>query len=61
MMRRELWEELSPKWPRRHWDHWMRLDATRASRDCVAPVVNRNFNIGEVGANMKRAEYAKYI
>ena len=27
MMRRELWEELGPAWPKEHWDHWMRLDA----------------------------------
>ena len=28
MMRRELWEEIGPRWPKEHWDHWMRLDAT---------------------------------
>ena len=28
MMRRELWAELSPKFPRQAWDHWMRLPST---------------------------------
>ena len=62
MMRRELWvDELSAAWPKEHWDHWMRLDATSRSRECVVPEVNRNFNIGEVGANMRRDTYAKYL
>ena len=28
MMRRQLWEELSPKFPRQAWDHWFRLPTT---------------------------------
>lgn len=61
MMRRELWEEIGPRWPKEHWDHWMRLNTTSRGRECVIPEVNRNYNIGEVGANMKRDVYAKYL
>jgi hypothetical protein len=61
MLRRELWEEIGPHWPKEHWDHWMRLNTTSRGRECVIPEVNRNYNIGEVGANMKRDVYAKYL
>lgn len=61
MMRRELWEEIGPHWPQEHWDHWMRLNTTSKGRECVIPEVNRNYNIGEVGANMKRDVYSKYL
>ena len=61
MMRRELWEELGPAWPKEHWDHWMRLDAVSRGRECVVPEVNRNFNIGVVGANMRAETHAKYL
>ena len=61
MMRRELWEEIGPRWPKEHWDHWMRLNTTSMGRECVIPEVNRNYNIGEVGANMKRDTYVKYL
>ena len=61
MMRRELWEEIGPKWPKEHWDHWMRLDTTSNGRECVIPEVNRNYNIGEVGANMQPDSYNNYV
>lgn len=28
MLRRELWLELGPKFPKQAWDHWMRLAST---------------------------------
>jgi hypothetical protein len=43
------------------WDHWMRLDTTAQGRECVVPEVNRNFNIGEKGANMEAQTYNKYL
>ena len=61
MLRRELWEELAPRWPRDHWDHWMRVEDTARGRECVAPEVPRNRNIGEVGANMNAAAFRRYI
>ena len=57
-MRRELWEELSPKFPLEHWDHWMRLASTHKGRDCIAPLVSRNYNIGVQGANMDTSQVA---
>ena len=62
MLRRQLWrDELSPRFPLEHWDHWMRLQSTSKGRDCAAPLVSRNFNIGVSGANMESAQYAKYL
>uniref|UniRef100_A0A7S3AC40 alpha-1,3-mannosyl-glycoprotein 2-beta-N-acetylglucosaminyltransferase n=1 Tax=Haptolina ericina TaxID=156174 RepID=A0A7S3AC40_9EUKA len=61
MLRRELWEELSPKFPLEHWDHWMRLASTHKGRDCIAPLVSRNYNIGVQGANMDTSQYRKYL
>ena len=62
MLRRQLWrDELSPRFPLEHWDHWMRLRSTSQGRDCAAPLVSRNFNIGVSGANMESAQYAKYL
>jgi hypothetical protein len=43
------------------WDHWMRLETTALGRECVVPEVNRNFNIGEKGANMEAQTYSKYL
>jgi len=61
MLRKELWDEIGPKFPKEHWDHWMRLDTTAQGRECVVPEVNRNFNIGEKGANMESRTYEKYL
>ena len=61
MLRRALWEELSPAFPLEHWDHWMRLASTSKGRECVVPRVSRNFNIGVIGANMESSQYAKYL
>lgn len=37
MMRRQLWLEIGPVWPKQSWDHWMRLNTT--SKGCLlAPV-----------------------
>ncbi|RMZ54421.1 hypothetical protein APUTEX25_001997, partial [Auxenochlorella protothecoides] len=57
MLSSRLWEELGPAWPQQHWDHWMRMEGVARGRDCVVPEVNRNRNIGEVGANMDRAAF----
>eukprot|EP00741_Cyanophora_paradoxa_P001725 tig00000498_g1672.t2 len=61
MLRRELWEELSPIFPKQHWDHWMRLSTTNKGRDCVVPEISRNYNIGNQGENMQQHEYEKYL
>ncbi|KAL3157358.1 hypothetical protein ABBQ32_011839 [Trebouxia sp. C0010 RCD-2024] len=61
MMRRQLWLELSPHWPKQSWDHWMRLNTTAQGRECVYPEVNRNRNIGEKGANMNSQVFKQYL
>ncbi|KAK9811645.1 hypothetical protein WJX72_007588 [[Myrmecia] bisecta] len=61
MMRRQLWHEIGPDWPLQSWDHWMRLNTTAKGRECIAPEVNRNLNIGEKGANMDRRIFRKYL
>lgn len=32
-----------------------------AGLDCISPEVNRNRNIGEIGANMERGFFKKYL
>ena len=62
MTSRAVWEELGPKFPTDHWDHWMRISTTSKGRDCIIPEVSRNFNIGERGgANVRADFYKKYI
>lgn len=59
MLRRQLWEELGPKFPKMNWDHWMR--ANHRGRDCICPEVSRNYNIGKHGANLREDVYEKYF
>ena len=61
MLRRELWKELSPKFPDDNWDHWMRASTTSRNRHCVAPFLSRNFNIGVGGATSNKQFYVQYI
>ncbi|GAB4822166.1 hypothetical protein N2152v2_009212 [Parachlorella kessleri] len=61
MLKRDLWLELGPKWPKEHWDHWLRMEDVARGRDCVAPEVNRNRNIGEVGANMNKDTFRRLL
>ena len=61
MLRARLWRELSPHWPDEHWDHWMRMESVARGRDCVSPELNRNKNIGEVGANMDASLYRRWL
>eukprot|EP01026_Neomeris_dumetosa_P023967 TRINITY_DN2010_c1_g1_i3.p1 TRINITY_DN2010_c1_g1~~TRINITY_DN2010_c1_g1_i3.p1 ORF type:complete len:331 (-),score=30.33 TRINITY_DN2010_c1_g1_i3:326-1318(-) len=61
MIKQKLWAEIGGSWPLENWDHWMRLETTNLGRQCVAPEVNRNFNIGEKGANMNKSIYKRYL
>jgi alpha-1,3-mannosyl-glycoprotein beta-1,2-N-acetylglucosaminyltransferase len=54
-------KEIGPVWPKEHWDHWMRLNSTSKGRECVIPQVSRNYNIGELGANMQKVTPAIII
>eukprot|EP00002_Diphylleia_rotans_P036572 TRINITY_DN8076_c0_g1_i3.p1 TRINITY_DN8076_c0_g1~~TRINITY_DN8076_c0_g1_i3.p1 ORF type:complete len:495 (+),score=72.65 TRINITY_DN8076_c0_g1_i3:53-1537(+) len=57
----KLWNEIKSRWPEDHWDHWMRLYPQHKNRDCIIPEVSRNYNIGEVGANINNQAYKKYL
>ena len=52
LLPRRIWDELRYTWPDDHWDHWMRLDTTSKSRDCIAPEVSRNRNFGHTGSTV---------
>ncbi|VDM58174.1 unnamed protein product [Angiostrongylus costaricensis] len=41
MLTRELWMELSPKFPSIYWDDWMRTKEVRANRSCLRPEISR--------------------
>ncbi|KAH7278964.1 hypothetical protein KP509_38G066700 [Ceratopteris richardii] len=52
MLTRDLWQELSPKWPKAYWDDWLRLNETRKGRQFIRPEICRNYNFGEHGSSM---------
>jgi hypothetical protein len=39
----------------------MRMEDTSRGRECIAPEVNRNRNIGEVGTNMNKQSFRRYL
>lgn len=61
MLKRELWEELSPNFPKDNWDHWMRATTTSKFRECVSPWRSRNYNLGVGGATSNEDFYALYL
>lgn len=54
MLKKSLWNELSPKFANDLWDNWMRSPYHHKERDCIVPEISRNRNIGEEGANMNQ-------
>jgi alpha-1,3-mannosyl-glycoprotein beta-1,2-N-acetylglucosaminyltransferase len=61
MLRRELWQELSPKFPTDNWDHWMRVSTTHKGRSCLVPFLSRNRNMGESGATANAEFFEAYL
>ena len=59
--RRIFEKELEPRWPRQHWDHWMRDPRVRKGRECVYPEVPRNYNKGSRGAHVNDEFYRKFL
>lgn len=41
MLNKELWEEVSPKWPQGFWDDWLREPEQRQGRSCAYPEISR--------------------
>jgi len=51
MLTKELWDELSVKWPRSYWDDWMRERAQRRDRACIRPEISRTSTFGKNGVS----------
>ncbi|GMH54000.1 hypothetical protein TrRE_jg4528 [Triparma retinervis] len=60
MMTREVWEDLSPKWPRGYWDDWLREPVQRKGRETIRPEVSRTFHFGQKGGTSNNV-YSKYL
>jgi alpha-1,3-mannosyl-glycoprotein beta-1,2-N-acetylglucosaminyltransferase len=60
MMTREVWEDLSPKWPRGYWDDWLREPVQRKGRDTIRPEVSRTFHFGQKGGTSNNV-YSQYL
>jgi alpha-1,3-mannosyl-glycoprotein beta-1,2-N-acetylglucosaminyltransferase len=52
MLTKELWNELSVKWPRSYWDDWMRERAQRKDRACIRPEISRTSTFGKNGVSL---------
>ena len=51
MLTKELWEELSVKWPKAFWDDWIRQPQQRKERACIRPELSRTRTFGKVGVS----------
>lgn len=60
LLTRGLWHELSPKWPARCWDDWLREPAQRRGRVSIRPEVSRTHTFGEVGVSRGQF-YAEHL
>jgi len=57
MMSSKLWAEIGSQFPLENWDHWLRQSVVNKGRDTVVCELNRNYNTGRTGANMRAAQY----
>lgn len=51
MLNKDLWSELSPKWPKAFWDDWIRDPMQRKERACIRPEVPRTRTFGKIGVS----------
>ncbi|XP_073845135.1 alpha-1,3-mannosyl-glycoprotein 2-beta-N-acetylglucosaminyltransferase [Musca autumnalis] len=63
MLTRELWQELSVKWPKSFWDDWIRHPEQRKNRVCIRPEISRTQTFGKVGVSngLFFDKYLRYI
>ena len=63
MLKRAVWDELSPKWPKAFWDDWMRNPAQRKDRACLSPEISRTYTFGLVGVSQGQywKQHLQYI
>ncbi|XP_055310171.1 alpha-1,3-mannosyl-glycoprotein 2-beta-N-acetylglucosaminyltransferase [Sitodiplosis mosellana] len=51
MLTKNLWTELSPKWPKAFWDDWIRQPQQRKERACIRPEISRTRTFGKIGVS----------
>lgn len=51
MLSKEIWTELSIKWPKSFWDDWIREPIQRKDRVCIRPEIPRTRTFGKVGVS----------
>ncbi|CAM9628162.1 unnamed protein product, partial [Heterosigma akashiwo] len=61
LLTRRLWDELRPKWPKAHWDHFLRDPKQHKGRESVYPEVPRTFHNGKKGTFMDLGTHNKYF
>ncbi|XP_037818420.1 alpha-1,3-mannosyl-glycoprotein 2-beta-N-acetylglucosaminyltransferase [Lucilia sericata] len=63
MLTRDLWQELSVKWPKSFWDDWIRHPEQRKNRVCIRPEISRTRTFGKVGVSngLFFDKYLRYI
>ena len=53
--------ELESKWPKNHWDHWLRAPETHKGREIVYPQVPRTYHNGIKGTFMNMDTHNQYF
>uniref|UniRef100_A0A6B2EET9 Alpha-1,3-mannosyl-glycoprotein 2-beta-N-acetylglucosaminyltransferase n=1 Tax=Phlebotomus kandelakii TaxID=1109342 RepID=A0A6B2EET9_9DIPT len=63
MLTKELWGELSVKWPKAFWDDWIRHPEQRKERSCIRPEISRTRTFGKIGVSngLFFEKHLKYI
>ncbi|CAO1352883.1 unnamed protein product [Diamesa serratosioi] len=63
MLSKELWDELSVKWPKAFWDDWIRQPEQRKDRACIRPELPRTRTFGKIGVSngLFFEKHLKYI
>ncbi|XP_008477431.1 alpha-1,3-mannosyl-glycoprotein 2-beta-N-acetylglucosaminyltransferase [Diaphorina citri] len=51
MLTKDLWDEISVKWPRSYWDDWIRQPEQRKDRACIRPEISRTRTFGKIGVS----------
>ncbi|PRP75643.1 alpha-1,3-mannosyl-glycoprotein 2-beta-N-acetylglucosaminyltransferase-like isoform 1 [Planoprotostelium fungivorum] len=63
MLNRNVWAELSDRWPKAFWDDWLRDRDRRKGRVCIRPEISRTFTFGSEGTSLGQFynQYLRYI
>ncbi|KAL1140404.1 hypothetical protein AAG570_000336, partial [Ranatra chinensis] len=63
MLTRNIWSELSSKWPASYWDDWIRQPEQRKGRACIRPELSRTRTFGKIGVSngLFYEKHLKYI